>query len=102
MEFGIALASNLDGWKTAKRAEELFAKQTISGVEHEQAVTRARSLDKSAEAAKSRYDLLLAGTRPEKTSRSVPRLIRYARDERKPHDDAKLAPRISRTSALLT
>jgi 5,10-methylenetetrahydromethanopterin reductase len=23
MEFGIALASNLDGWKTAKRAEEL-------------------------------------------------------------------------------
>jgi HlyD family secretion protein len=50
----------------AKRAEELFSQKTISATEHEQAVSRARTLEKNAEASKSRYDLLLAGTRPER------------------------------------
>jgi multidrug resistance efflux pump len=50
----------------AKRAEELFAEKTISQTEREQAVTHARTLEKNVAAAKSRYDLLLAGTRPER------------------------------------
>jgi len=49
-----------------KRADELFATQTISSKEHEEAQTRVRTLDKNVAAAKSRYDLLLAGTRPER------------------------------------
>jgi HlyD family secretion protein len=50
----------------AKRAEELFAAKTISDTEHDQAVTHARTLEKNVAAAKSRHDLLLAGTRPER------------------------------------
>ncbi len=50
----------------AKRAEALFAQKTISETEREQAVTRARTLEKNALASRSRYDLLLAGTRPER------------------------------------
>jgi membrane fusion protein YbhG len=49
-----------------KRADKLFASQTISPKEHEDAQTRVRTLDKSVAAAKSRYDLLVAGTRPER------------------------------------
>ncbi len=52
----------------AKRAEELFAQKTSSVTERDQAVTRAAALEKSAAAARSRYDLLLAGTRPERIS----------------------------------
>src|SRR5438067_3170671 len=47
----------------AQRAEELFSKKTISATEHDQAVARARMLEKNGAAARSRYDLLLAGTR---------------------------------------
>lgn len=49
----------------AKRAEELFAQKTISITERDQQVTRANWTEKNVAAAKSRYDLLLAGTRPE-------------------------------------
>lgn len=49
----------------AKRAEELFAQKTISITERDQAVTRANSLERTVAAAKAKYDLLLAGTRPE-------------------------------------
>jgi HlyD family secretion protein len=54
----------------AHRARELFSQQTISVTERDQAVTREQSLDKSAAAAKSRYDLLLAGTRAEDLARA--------------------------------
>jgi len=54
----------------AKRADELFAQKTISDTEHDQALTRARTLDKNAAAAKSRYDLLLAGTRAERLAQA--------------------------------
>jgi HlyD family secretion protein len=54
----------------AKRAEELFAQHTISETEREQAVTRARTLEKNVAAARSRYDLLLAGTRPERLAQA--------------------------------
>lgn len=49
----------------ARRAEDLFAQKTISITERDQSVTRANSLEKNVAAAKSRYDLLMAGTRPE-------------------------------------
>ena len=62
-----ALDAELDQARAdAKRAEELFSQKTISETEREQAVTRARSLEKNGAAAKSRYDLLVAGTRPER------------------------------------
>jgi multidrug resistance efflux pump len=50
----------------AKRAEELFTQKTVSATEHDQALTRANTLEKNVAAAKSRYDLLLAGTRAER------------------------------------
>src|SRR5205085_11381958 len=59
-----ALAAELEQARAdAKRAEELFAQKTISETEHDQARTRARSLEKNAAAARSRYDLLVVGTR---------------------------------------
>jgi HlyD family secretion protein len=54
----------------ATRAEDLFARNTISANERDQNVSRANLLGKTAAAAKSRYDLLLAGTRPEEISQS--------------------------------
>src|SRR5581483_10817583 len=44
-----------------KRAKDLFAQKTISETERDRAVSHAQSLAKSVAAAKSRYDLLLAG-----------------------------------------
>ncbi len=49
----------------AKRAEELFAQKAIAATEREQANMRGTSAEKAVAAAKARYDLLLAGTRPE-------------------------------------
>ena len=54
----------------AKRADELFAQKTISATEHDQAATRASTLEKNVAAAKSRYDLLLAGTRAERLAQA--------------------------------
>lgn len=54
----------------AKRADDLFAQKTISNTEHDQALTRALTLDKNVAAAKSRYDLLLAGTRAERVAQA--------------------------------
>jgi HlyD family secretion protein len=52
------------------RAEELFKQEAISRTEHEQAATKARTLEKNAAAAESRYDLLKAGTRPERIAQA--------------------------------
>ena len=49
-----------------KRADELFAARTISETERDRAVSSAQALEKGVVAARSRYDLLLAGTRPER------------------------------------
>ncbi len=49
-----------------KRALELFAQKTISAAERDRTVSGAQTLEKNVAAAKSRYDLLLAGTRPER------------------------------------
>jgi HlyD family secretion protein len=62
-----ALSASLEQARIdAKRAEDLFAQRTVPETEREQTATRVRTLEKNAAAAKSRYDLLLAGTRPEK------------------------------------
>ena len=61
-----AQAANLEQARAdAKRAGELFAQNTVSVTERDQTATRAQSLEKNVAAAKSRYDLLLAGTRSE-------------------------------------
>jgi HlyD family secretion protein len=61
-----ALAADLEQARSdAKRADELFQQKTISPAEHDQALTRVQTLQNNVAAAKSRYDLLLAGTRPE-------------------------------------
>ena len=49
----------------AKRAAELYAQKTISSTEHDRAVAAMQTLEKTAAAVKSRYDLLLVGTRIE-------------------------------------
>jgi HlyD family secretion protein len=49
-----------------RRADELFAARTVSETERDRAAAGEESLLKTAAAARSRYDLLLAGTRPER------------------------------------
>ena len=54
----------------AKRADELFADKTISETEHDGAIRRAEALEKNVAAAKSRFDLQRAGTRPERIAQA--------------------------------
>jgi HlyD family secretion protein len=54
----------------AKRAQELFQKRVNSPSDLEDATSRARSLQQSADAAKRRYDLLVEGTRPERIAQT--------------------------------
>jgi len=49
-----------------QRAAELFSEKTISATDHDRAVTSAQAAQQNVAAAKARYDLLLAGTRPER------------------------------------
>jgi multidrug resistance efflux pump len=66
-----AIAAELEQARAdAKRAEELFVNKTISVTEREQAATRAQTLEKNLAASKSRYELLLAGTRPERLAQA--------------------------------
>jgi HlyD family secretion protein len=66
-----AQIADLDLARTnATRAEDLFKKNTVSATERDQSVSRANLLGKTAAAAKSRYDLLLAGTRPEEIAQA--------------------------------
>lgn len=53
-----------------KRAEDLYAQKTISATERDQAASRARVLEKSGAAARQRYELLVAGTRPERLAQA--------------------------------
>jgi HlyD family secretion protein len=54
----------------AARSVDLFAHNTISATERDQTVSRANLLEKTAAAAKARYELLLAGTRPEEIAQA--------------------------------
>ena len=66
-----AQLADLDLARTnAIRSQELFAQNTVSATERDQTVSRANLLEKTAAAAKSRYDLLLAGTRPEEIAQA--------------------------------
>jgi HlyD family secretion protein len=49
-----------------QRAAELIAEKTISATEYDRATTTAQAAQQNVAAAKSRFDLLLAGTRPER------------------------------------
>ena len=57
-----------------KRTRELFDKKTISETERDRATSHANALAKSAAAAQSRYDLLLAGTRTERITQAEAQL----------------------------
>ena len=62
-----AAAAELDlARNEARRAMELFQERTISELERDRATSRVTALDKSVAAAKSRYELLQAGARPER------------------------------------
>ena len=65
-----------------KRAQDLFAQKTISITERDQAVTHAQWLEKIVAADKSRYDLLLAGTRPEEIAQARAQLAEIETDLR--------------------
>jgi HlyD family secretion protein len=65
-----------------KRAEDLFAQKTISITERDQAVTHSQWLEKIVAADKSRYDLLLAGTRPEEIEQARAQLAEIETDLR--------------------
>jgi multidrug resistance efflux pump len=54
----------------AKRANGLFEQKAISATEHDQANSRLQMLEGSVAAAKSRYELLQAGTRPERIAQA--------------------------------
>jgi HlyD family secretion protein len=70
-----AQAANLDQARAdARRGAELFAQKTISATERDQTATRAQALEKSVAAARSRHDLLAAGTRPEQIAQARARL----------------------------
>jgi multidrug resistance efflux pump len=58
----------------ASRARDLFREKTISETERDRLVSGANTLEKSTAAAKSRYDLLLAGTRPERIDQAKARV----------------------------
>mgnify|MGYP003574975808 CR=1 FL=1 len=57
-----------------KRIEELFQEKTVPESERDRAVTRVASLEKNVAAAKSRYELLVAGTRPERIAQAEAQL----------------------------
>ncbi len=74
-----ALTAELDFARSEeKRARGLFAQNTISETERDRAAIRANTLEKNGAAAKSRYDLLLAGTRPERIAQASARLTEIA------------------------
>jgi HlyD family secretion protein len=60
----------------ARRAEDLFRGTFISESERDRATSRASALEKTVAAAKARYDLLLAGTRPDRIEQARAELAR--------------------------
>ncbi|MCI0744526.1 MAG: efflux RND transporter periplasmic adaptor subunit [Verrucomicrobia subdivision 3 bacterium] len=58
----------------AARARELFKDNTIAESERDRLVSRAATLERSTAAAKSRYELLLAGTRAERIAQAEARV----------------------------
>jgi HlyD family secretion protein len=50
----------------AKRSAELFVQKMVSATDNDRAIAAVETLEKQAAAARSRLDLLLVGTRPER------------------------------------
>lgn len=69
----------------AQRTEKLFADKTVSEGERDSVMARARTLEKNMAAAKSRHDLLLAGTRPEKIAQAKASLAQVEAQLREMH-----------------
>jgi HlyD family secretion protein len=66
-----ALSAELENARAeAKRADQLFAEHAISATDHDAAVTRSRTLEKNVASSRSKYDLLLAGTRAERIAQA--------------------------------
>lgn len=57
-----------------RRVRELFAEKAVPEAERDRAVARVTSLEKSVAAAKSRYELLAAGTRAERIAQAEAQL----------------------------
>jgi len=57
-----------------KRSRELSASKVISETERDRVTSRVATLEKSAAAARSRFDLLLAGTHPQRIAQARARL----------------------------
>jgi HlyD family secretion protein len=57
-----------------RRVTELFQERTVPEAERDRAVARVASLEKNVAAAKSRYELLLAGARPERIAHAEAQL----------------------------
>ena len=68
--------------KDEERALELFADKTIAANERDRAVSRAQSTAKAAAAAKARYEMLVAGTRPERIAQTRAELSAIAAQQR--------------------
>jgi len=66
-----ALAAQLEFSRTeAKRQQELLAQKAVSSSDAQRALSIANALEKSTDAAKNRYDLLVEGTRPERVTQA--------------------------------
>jgi len=66
-----ALAAELELARLDERRQrELFAGKINAEADRDRAVSRARTLEKNLAAAKSRHELLLAGTRPERLAQA--------------------------------
>ncbi len=57
-----------------KRTRDLFVQKAISETERDRAASHANALEKSAAAARSRYELLQVGTRPERLTQAEAQL----------------------------
>ena len=62
-----AITAQLEFAKTeAKRQQDLLKQKTVSTSDSQRALSVANALEKSADASRKRYDLLVEGTRPER------------------------------------
>lgn len=68
-----------------KRNRELIASKVISETERDRTASRVAALEKSAAAARSRFDLLLAGTRVERIEQARARLAELDAQWREMH-----------------
>jgi HlyD family secretion protein len=70
-----AIAADLEFARSEeRRTAQLANTGAIAASERDRAVSRANTLEKSLAASKSRYDLLLAGTRPERIAQAEAQL----------------------------